>query len=281
MHSSVVPVLVGLAAGIGLIAMFSVWSSSLESRQNQEQPADSSVTLNASDFIKSRGGQFLTDGVIAKSVHAASQHEQTGMFLNKFMNITKLDYAIAYLDSNQVLRTKYSPGGTQYEEFAFLPDSKPAILVELSVVTPIVENPRLWVFVQPGTYRLLGAHNAFWDDYDFSAPAWVEHEIFCIGGKCDIDWLTSSNNASSQLQSVWIGNNFGSSDVPLQYIREYHQNQGIAILDIKYVSIGDIPLCEWGECGGTHLLEVSVRTSDLNNMIDSNYWFSFVQNQPG
>jgi hypothetical protein len=150
MVSILIPVIVGLVVGISLIVMFAVLTPS-------------ETKLSVSEFSRIRDHPFLTDDVAKKSVEAASQHELTQEFLDKFGSDSRLKYSIAYLDGNQVNRTKYSSEGKQGEAFAFLPDSKPAILVMMRVdVTPIEEHPILAVYIDPDTYRTYGAFRAFW-----------------------------------------------------------------------------------------------------------------------
>ncbi len=141
--------MVGLAVGIGLIILFTIQAASMK--------------LDASKFTRVGDHPFLTDDVVAKSVQAASRHELTADFLDKFGSDSRPEYRIAYLDVDQVMSTKYSSEGTLREELAFLPDSEPAILVMFRVDrTPIEEHPLLRIYIDQETYEICGAFKRFW-----------------------------------------------------------------------------------------------------------------------
>jgi hypothetical protein len=148
--SSLLPVTIGLAAGFAFILLFSITfhfdnSTPIVPKQGVDL---SQLKLDFTKFDKYPANDSrLTDEVVKKSVESASKHELVAQFLNKFGGNHTLAYTIRYVESQN-----YQGNIT-----------KPSILVVIEVYTPIEENPRVAVSIEPETYKILGAGKGFWD----------------------------------------------------------------------------------------------------------------------
>ena len=102
--------------------------------------------------------KYISNEDAKKSVDAALLDIKTQLFVARY-DSSRMGVYVSYIKPETVHYQKYGGGTKVIPERAFLPDSSPVIGVGFDSQTggAVPEHPTFGVWIEPGTYRVLGA----------------------------------------------------------------------------------------------------------------------------